>query len=105
MDGDKSKSNKKLIGIIIFIIVIFILFTTNIKSIVNSSSFKNNLNYIEDTAVSIWDQYLSKPATYLWKNLVLDNINKVNPTNISNILNVGDIQQKINDLNLGDITK
>lgn len=105
MDGDRQKSNKNLIGVIIFLIIIFILFTTNIKAIVNSASFQNNINYIEDTVVNIWDQYLAKSATYLWKNIVLDNINKVNPTNISNILNVGDIQQKINDLNLGDITK
>lgn len=105
MDGDRQKSNTKLIGIIIFLIIVFILFTTNIKSVVNSSSFQNNLNYIEDKVVNIWDQYLAKSATYLWKNIVLDNINKVNPTNISNILNVGDIQQKIKDLNLGDITK
>lgn len=105
MDGDKPKSNKKLIGIIIFIIIVFILFTTNIKAVVNSSSFQNNLNFIEDKIVNIWDQYISKSVTYLWKNIVLDNINKVNPTNISNILNVSDIQQKINDLNLGDITK
>jgi len=105
MDEDKPKSNKNSIGIIIFIIIVFILFTTNIKSVVNSSSFQNNINYIEEKVINIWDQYISKSATYLWNNIFLDNIIKIDPTSIGKMLNVGDIQKTISNINTGETVK
>jgi hypothetical protein len=105
MDEDKHKSNKNSIGIIIFIIIVFILFTTNIKSVVNSSSFQNNINYIEEKAINIWDQYISKSVTYLWDNIFLNNIIKIDPASIGKMLNVGDIQKTISNLNTGETVK
>lgn len=93
MDDDKPKSNKNIIGIIIFIIIVFILFTTNIKSVVNSSSFQKNINFIEEKVVSIWDQYISKSVTYLWNNIFLNNIIKIDPASIGKMLNISDIQK------------
>jgi len=57
--------------IILIIIVIFILsyFGINLRSIVDSETFQNNLNYAWESVKYVWHTYLADPARYLWDKI------------------------------------
>lgn len=91
MDGDDQKSNKNILPIIIFLIIVVLLFTVNIKSLVKSSAFQTNINYIEQKASDIWDNYISKYFLSFWSS----NNTGLDVTNISNTLTPEDIKKGI----------
>jgi hypothetical protein len=100
MDENKPKSNKNIIGVIIFLIIIIILFTTNIKKFVNSSTFESNMNYFEQKLENVWGQYISKPAKYFWDNILFGNLLKVDPTSFDKIFNISAVQQKLGNIDV-----
>ena len=79
MEGEEQKSNKRMLGIIVFIVIVFILFTANIKSIVNSSNFQKNVSYIEQKSEEIWNKCILKSVDYVWNNIIFGDLLKVKP--------------------------
>ena len=57
--------------IIIFIILILVLsyFGVNIQSVVNSPAGQNNISYVWNGVVYVWDAYLSAPFNYIWNTI------------------------------------
>ncbi len=80
---NKIKENKKnirnrgisilellILGFIIILVLSF--FNISIRSVVESPTGQENINYIEDSSKSFWDKYLKDPAQYLWNDVWVD---------------------------------
>lgn len=75
----KKFNNKQrgvsILGFIILIgIVVFVLsyFNVSIKSVVESPTGQENINYIRGGTRNLWTTYLAEPADYLWNDVFLD---------------------------------
>ncbi|MDO8492921.1 MAG: hypothetical protein Q7S34_04735 [bacterium] len=67
--------NQGLIGIIIVLIVGILIasyFGISIKNIAESDTAQSNFGYVKQVTINFWNDFLAKPATYLYKNLWLD---------------------------------
>jgi len=65
----------------------------SLRSLVNNPVTQDNIGYVATSSVSIWDQYLKQPASYLYNqvfisliwNPAIDNLTKMKdgqPTNV-----------------------
>lgn len=76
MKDMKHKSTQGgLIGLIIVLIVGILIasyFGISIKNIAESDASKSNFGYVKQVIVNFWNNYLEKPATYLYKEIWLD---------------------------------
>jgi hypothetical protein len=56
---------------IIAIIIIFALsyFNISIKSVVESPTAQDNINYVGGASKTLWQKYLKDPAYYLWHDV------------------------------------
>jgi hypothetical protein len=64
-----------ILGIILLtIILIFVLsyFNISVKSVVESPTAKDNVNYVGGAGKNLWNDYLKKPVTYFWDKVVVD---------------------------------
>lgn len=71
----KNDTNKGLIKAIILIVIALIIlgyFGLNLRNIINSPTVQDNFAYAEGLIVNIWNNYLSRPAAYLWNNVFID---------------------------------
>lgn len=74
----KKFGNKKggisILGVLVLgIIIVLVLsyFHISIKAIVESPAGQENINYVGGGAKSLWNDYLAKPASYLWNDVWL----------------------------------
>lgn len=106
-----NKNNKQsgisILGVFVFgIIIILILsyFSISIKSIVESPTGQENINYVRGETKSLWVTYLAEPASYLWNDVWLNifwksfisNMERIRdgePTDFDNAANNLKIQQ------------
>lgn len=72
----KNNNNRQdgisILGVLVFgIILILILsyFNISIKSVVNSPTGQENVNYVKEGTKSLWITYLAEPASYLWNDV------------------------------------
>ncbi|MFA6273697.1 MAG: hypothetical protein WC662_00875 [Candidatus Paceibacterota bacterium] len=72
----KNKINNKggmsILGVLLlgFILVLVIsYFNISIKTVVESPTGQENINYVKGTTKSVWDKYLKDPASYLWNEI------------------------------------
>lgn len=68
-----------IFGVIVFgVIVILILsyFKISIKSLVESPSGQENINYVREGVMNVWDNYLKEPAAKFWNFFTLKINNK-----------------------------
>ena len=71
------KSDNKQIGIsilgILFLTVVIILvlsyFNISIKTVVESPTGQENINYVGGGTRNLWTTYLAEPASYLWNDI------------------------------------
>lgn len=63
------------ISILGFLVLGFILvlvlsyYNISIRSVVESPTGQDNINYVQDTSKSVWDKYLKSPVSYLWNDV------------------------------------
>ena len=69
----KNKQNGiSILGVLVFgIILILILSYFNIKSVAESPTGQENINYIKEGTKDFWVTYLAKPASYMWNEVWL----------------------------------
>ena len=63
-----------ILGVIVFaVIVIMVLsyFKISIKSLVESPSGQENINFVREGVVNFWDDYLKGPVENFWKFFTL----------------------------------
>ncbi len=59
----------------IIIIVLGLIFLGyigfDVRKAVEAPTTQSNLTYVKNIAVYVWNKYLEKPATYLWKEIFI----------------------------------
>ena len=71
----KRKKGISIIGILFLgIILIFVLsyFKISVRSVVESPTAQDNINYVGGGGRNLWNDYLKKPASYLWNDVFMD---------------------------------
>ena len=74
---NKFKNKKGGISIlgILFLTIILILvlsyFNISIKSVVNSPTGKDNIEYVGGGTKNLWDKYLKEPVNYFWNEIAI----------------------------------
>lgn len=61
-----------MIFLAIVIILVLSYFNISIKSVVNSPTGQENVNYVREGTKSLWEAYLAKPASYLWNDVCVN---------------------------------
>jgi hypothetical protein len=91
----KPKPNRHIFGIVVFIIIVILLFTTNIKSFINSSKFQDNLTYAQQKIEMVWNDYIFKSIKYIWNDILFGDLLKVKPETFDKAFNIKDVTDKM----------
>ncbi len=59
----------KMILLIVIVLVVLGYFGYNLKDIVNSPTVHDNLVYVWDLIVKLWNTLLAEPATWIWDKI------------------------------------
>ena len=62
----------KTVLILIIIILVLSYFGFDIKNFIDSPTTQKNLGYVWGLGKTVWNKYLEKPLTYLWKNVFVN---------------------------------
>ncbi len=79
MDNNNNRPSRLHIhlgGLVIFIIIILMLFKVDLRSAISSPRFQQNISYVKEQSLNIWDKYLSNPLTKLWDSVYSNLVNK-----------------------------
>jgi len=71
----KKEGGISIVGMLILgfiIILVLSYFKISIKSVVESPTGQENINYVGGGTVNLWDTYLKGPASYLWNDVFVD---------------------------------
>ncbi len=68
----KTQKGMSILGILVLgfiLILVLSYFSISIKSVVESPTGQENLNYVGGGTRSVWNDYLKRPASYLWNDI------------------------------------
>ncbi len=74
MKKDNKQRGISILGVFFLSLVIILVlsyFNVSIRAVVESPTGQENINYVERTAKTVWDNYLAEPASYLWNDVWL----------------------------------
>lgn len=74
----------KTILLIVIAILVVSYFGINIRALVTSPTTQDNVSYVTTSAVSLWNNYLKGPVTYLWNEVFLSLIWNTAMNNLRN---------------------
>ena len=62
-----------LASIVFLLIVILVLgyYKVNVRSVMESPTGQDNINYVKDNSKTLWEVYLKEPVTYIWKEIIV----------------------------------
>ena len=69
MKNHNKQNGVSILGILILGVIIILAlsyFNISIKTVVESPTGQENVNYVGGGAKNLWTTYLAKPASYLW---------------------------------------
>ncbi len=72
---NKKEKGISIIGILFFgfiIILVLSYFKINVKSVVESPTGQENISYVRGGTRNLWNDYLKKPASYLWNDVFIN---------------------------------
>ena len=72
---DNKQRGISILGVLVLALLIILVlsyFNVSIKSVVESPTGQENINYVKGGTQSLWDKYLAEPAHYLWHDVWLD---------------------------------
>ncbi|MDP9249548.1 MAG: hypothetical protein M3M85_03520 [bacterium] len=67
-----KKKGMSILGFLVLaagLILILSYFNISIKTVVESPTSQENIEYVKGGSKSLWDEYLSEPASYLWNDI------------------------------------
>jgi len=62
----------KTVIIVIIAVIILGYFGFDLRTIIESDSVQQNLIYVWNFVVNVWNNYLERPALYLWNDIFID---------------------------------
>ena len=74
-NAESQNKGMSILGIIFLgfiLILVLSYFSISIKSVVESPTGQENINYVSGTSKSIWEKYLKDPADYLWNDVWIE---------------------------------
>jgi hypothetical protein len=89
MKNLNKQAGISILGILVFgIILILVLsyFHVSIKSIIESPTGQENINYVRGGVKDLWTAYLEKPVNYIWNDIIINFFWKNFFTNIKEIV-------------------
>jgi len=72
---NKEKRGISIIGILVLgfiLILVLSYFNISVKSVVESPTGQENLNYVGGGTRNLWNDYLKAPASYLWNDIFIN---------------------------------
>lgn len=72
---NKAAGKRGLIKMIVIIVVALLIisyFGINIRALVSAPTTQDNFSYVATTSVSIWNNYLKAPTTYVWNKIFVE---------------------------------
>ncbi len=75
MSINKNNRGISILGILIFglaVILVLSYYNISIRGVVESPTGQDNLGYVEGTSRSLWNDYLKRPAEYLWNDIFIN---------------------------------
>jgi len=72
MEGSNEQRGISILGIIFLTVVIILVlsyFNISIRSVVNSPTGQENVNYVKEGTRNLWTTYLAGPVSYLWNDV------------------------------------
>lgn len=76
---NKNKNRKRgFIGAIFMVVIALVIlgFFVDFKPLTESKRLQDNYQYLKTLAVSVWENYLSTTAHYIWNKIILEYIYK-----------------------------
>lgn len=73
--NNKLKKGISIIGILFLgfiIILVLSYFKISVRSVVESPAGQDNINYVGGGTKNLWDEYLKKPASYIWNDVFIN---------------------------------
>ena|SRR3989344_3940128 len=70
-----KKGGISIVGILLLgfiLILVLSYFKISIKSVVESPEGQENISYVGGGTRNLWNDYLKKPASYLWNDVFVD---------------------------------
>jgi len=68
---ETKKGFIKMILVIVIALIILGVMGYNIKDIINSPTVHDNLQYVWNFVVFVWNSYLAGPVIYIWNTFVV----------------------------------
>jgi hypothetical protein len=71
----KKRDGISIIGVLflgVILILVLSYFKISVKSVVESPTGQENITYVRGGTISLWDKYLSQPASYLWNDVFIN---------------------------------
>jgi len=75
MRNFNKKRGTSILGVLVVgMIIVFVLsyFNVNIKSVIDSPTGQENVNYVRGGVRNLWNTYLVKPVSYFWNDVWLN---------------------------------
>jgi len=72
MRNFNKKGGISILGILVLgfiLILVLSYFHISIKTVVESPTGQENINYVGGTSKNLWNDYLEKPVSYLWHDV------------------------------------
>ncbi len=72
----KNKQGGFLNWIILILIVLIILgyYGFDVRKALEKPETRQNISYVTEKVIFVWEKYLKKPTTYLGKDILLDRV-------------------------------
>jgi hypothetical protein len=68
---NSQKGLIKLLVLIVIAIIILGYFRVDLRQVIESEMVQRNFHYVWDNIVSLWQQYLATPASYVWDKVII----------------------------------
>ncbi len=62
----------KLIIFIVLVIAVLSYFGVSVRTIVNSDMIQDNFSFVWGWVKQIWNNYMARPARYLWNDIFIE---------------------------------
>ncbi|TSC58632.1 MAG: hypothetical protein Greene041679_79 [Parcubacteria group bacterium Greene0416_79] len=69
------RQNRGLIKTVLLIVIALVVlgfFGYNLREIADSPTVRDNLSYVWGLLTKLWDNFLAKPAAWIWNTIVID---------------------------------
>ena len=69
------QTNQGIIGTLVTVIIALLVlsfFGVSLRGVVESPTGQSNFGYVKELTVNLWNNYLAKPARYLYNDVFLD---------------------------------